>query len=39
VQEIGVNTECMLCNQISVSVFLGNGAYLGYSIQLLYCEN
>jgi hypothetical protein len=39
VQEDGVNTEYMLCNQISVSVFLGNVAYLGYSIRLFYCEN
>ena len=39
VQEVGVNTECILCNQISVSVFLGNVAYLGYSIRFVYCEN
>jgi len=39
VQEDGVNTECMLCNQISVSVLFGNGAYLGCSIRLVYCEN
>ena len=39
VQEAGVNTECMLCNQISMSVFLGNVTYLGYSIRLLHCEN
>ena len=38
VQEVGVNTECMLCNQRSVSVFLGHGTCLGYSIRLIYCE-
>jgi len=39
VQDVRVNTDFMLCNQISMSVFLGNVAYLGYSIRLLYCEN
>jgi hypothetical protein len=32
VQDVRVNTEYMLCNQISLSVFLGNVGYLGYSI-------